>query len=150
MPTVRDVLARKGHKVVSVGTGATVLDAARLMSEGRIGGVLVMSDAEQVIGIFTERDVLGRVVAEQRDPSTTKVVDVMTPDPVSIDCCTTLDACSALMTSRRVRHLPVMDAGTLRGMITPGDLLAFRMAEQETIIEELHHYVFDTRQTPNV
>ena len=123
MPTVRDVLARKGHKVVSVGTECSVLDAARLMSQGRIGGVLVLDDAERVIGIFTERDVLGRVVAEQRDPSTTMVVDVMTPDPVSIDCRTTLDACSSLMTSRRVRHLPVMDGGALHGMITPLSLI---------------------------
>ncbi len=145
MPTVRDVLARKGAEVVSVGLDSTVLDTARLMMQGRIGGVLVMDADGMVVGIFTERDVLGRIVAEQRDPALTMVKDVMTAKPLSVSSLTTLDACSALMTQRRVRHLPVMDDGELRGIITPGDLLAFRMAEQETLIQDLHSYVFDIR-----
>jgi CBS domain-containing protein len=98
-----------------------------------------------MVGIFTERDVLGRVVADQRDPAATLVSDVMTRNPVSISSLTSLDVCSALMTQRRVRHLPVVDDGELVGMITPGDLLAFRMAEQETLIQDLQHYVFDIR-----
>ncbi len=145
MATVRDVLARKSPEVVRVRLDCTVLDAARVMMQGRIGGVLVCDPDDRVVGIFTERDVLGRVVAAQRDPALTVVSDVMTPDPVSISSLTSLDACSALMTQRRVRHLPVMDDGELRGMITPGDLLAFRMAEQETLIQDLRHYVFDIR-----
>ncbi len=145
MPTVRDVLARKSAEVVSVGLDCTVLDAARLMMQGRIGGVLVMDADAMVVGIFTERDVLGRIVAEQRDPALTMIKDVMTAKPLTVSSLTTLDACSTLMTQRRVRHLPVMDDGELRGIITPGDLLAFRMAEQETLIQDLHSYVFDIR-----
>lgn len=145
MATVRDALARKSSAVVSVGLECSVLEAARLMMQGRIGGVLVLDDDALVVGIFTERDVLGRVVAEHRDPAVTLVRDVMTPKPVSVTSLTTLDACSALMTQRRVRHLPVMDDGELRGIITPGDLLAFRVAEQETLIHDLHSYVFDIR-----
>jgi len=145
MPTVRDVLARKGYNVVSVGTESSVLDAARIMAQGRIGGVLVRDADDRVVGIFTERDVLGRVVAEQRDPALTLVREVMSPNPVTVSSLTSLEACSAVMTQRRVRHLPVMDDGDLCGMITPGDLLAFRMAEQETLIQDLQHYVFDIR-----
>ena len=145
MSTVRDVLARKGSEVVRVPLDCTVLDAARIMSQGRIGGVLVCDADDCMVGIFTERDVLARVVAAQRDPAATVVSDVMTPNPVSISSLTSLDVCSALMTQRRVRHLPVVDDGELRGMITPGDLLAFRMAEQETLIQDLQHYVFDIR-----
>lgn len=145
MATVRDVLARKSPEVVSVGLDATVLDTARLMMHGRIGGVLVLDGEQRVVGIFTERDVLGRVVAEQRDPATTLVSAVMTPKPLTVTSLTTLDACGTLMTQRKVRHLPVMDDGELRGIVTPGDLLAFRMAEQETLIQDLHSYVFDIR-----
>lgn len=145
MPTVRDVIARKGREVIMVSTDCTVLEAARIMMRGRIGGVLVTNDEERVVGIFTERDVLGRVVAEQRDPATTLVSEVMTPKPVSVSPAATLDVCSSLMTQRRVRHLPVMDADELQGIITPGDLLAFRVAEQETLIQDLHSYVFDLR-----
>ncbi|MBL0171728.1 MAG: CBS domain-containing protein [Gemmatimonadaceae bacterium] len=145
MATVRDVMARKNPEVVSVAMDCTVLDASRLMMQGRIGGVLVLDGDAQVVGIFTERDVLGRVVAEQRDPVLTKVSEVMTPKPLTVTSLTTLEACGNLMTQRRVRHLPVMDDGELRGMITPGDLLAFRMAEQETLIQDLHSYVFDIR-----
>ena len=145
MATVREVLARKSPDVVSVAMDCTVLEAARVMMHGRIGGVLVTDGDAQVVGIFTERDVLGRVVAEQRDPALTKVSEVMTPNPLTVTSLTTLEACSTLMTQRRVRHLPVMDDGALRGIITPGDLLAFRMAEQETLIQDLHSYVFDIR-----
>ena len=145
MATVRDALARKSPEVTSVALDCTVLDAARVMMQGRIGGVLVLDSDAQVVGIFTERDVLGRVVAEQRDPALTKVSEVMTPKPLTVTSLTTLEACSTLMTQRRVRHLPVMDDGELRGIITPGDLLAFRVAEQETLIKDLHSYVFDTR-----
>ncbi len=145
MPTVRDVISRKGREVIMVGADCTVLEAARIMMRGRIGGVLVTDDDTRVVGIFTERDVLGRVVAEQLDPATTAVSEVMTPRPVSVSPLATLDDCSNLMTQRRVRHLPVMDCDELQGIITPGDLLAFRVAEQETLIQDLHSYVFDLR-----
>ena len=84
MATVNDLLATKGTKVVSVGPEATVLNAAIVMNEHRIGAVVV-KDGERVVGMFTERDVLQRVVGPQRDPAQTRVADVMTSE---IMCCT--------------------------------------------------------------
>lgn len=145
MPSVRDVVALKGGRVVCVSPDCLVLDAARIMMEGRFGGVLVQDSDNQVVGIFTERDVLRRVVAAQRDPATTLVSEVMSRELVTVSLDTKLDDCSALMTERRIRHLPAMDANGLQGIITPGDLLAFRVAEQETMIQTLEHYVFALR-----
>ena len=144
-PTVLDVVKRKGSNVVRVAQDSTVLDAARIMMEGRIGGVLVVDADDNVVGIFTERDVLRRVVAEERVASETVISDVMSRELVTVTCKTLLDACGALMTERRIRHLPVMEDGQLHGIITPGDLMAFRLAEQESLVQSLEHYVFDLR-----
>ena len=84
MPTVNSILARKGTVVHSVSVEASVLDAAQIMNQQGIGGVVVLEGADMV-GIFTERDILRRVVAEQKDPATTPVRDVMT-SPVSVIC----------------------------------------------------------------
>jgi CBS domain-containing protein len=145
MAIVRDVVARKGAEVVSVGMDCLILDAARMMMERRIGGVLVRDASGQVVGIFTERDVLRRVVAGQRDPAKTAVGELMTLELITVTPDTSLDECSALMTQRRIRHLPVMDDSGLRGIITSGDLLAFRVAEQEALIEDLNRYVHALR-----
>src|SRR4051794_12335328 len=110
MATVRDLLATKGTTVVSIAPTATVLEAAQLMNERGIGGVLVMDAVQHLVGIFTERDILRRVVAADRAPSATLVSEVLTTAVVTCQPETTVDECGAIMTSRRVRHLPVIDA----------------------------------------
>lgn len=144
MPTVEDILARKGTSVITMPVTGTVLDAARLMNDQAIGGLLVIDD-EHLVGIITERDVLQRVVAEQRDPATTVVGDVMTTAVISCTPGTSLDECTAVMTSRRVRHLPVVDDTGVCGIVTAGDLMAFQVADQRATIEYLNGYVFDLR-----
>lgn len=144
MPTVHDILARKGSEVITMAPADTVLDAARVMNGEGIGGVPV-SDAGTLIGIVTERDVLRRVVAEQRDPARTALREVMTTTLVTCTPDTALEACAAIMTERRLRHLPVVDARGLCGMVTIGDVLAFQLHEQQATIDELHRYVFDGR-----
>lgn len=144
MASVRDILARKGSAIISVEPGTTVLEAAQLMNERVVGGVLVVEGAEAV-GIFTERDILRRLVAERRDPATTTVREVMTSPVLICRPDTSVDECAAIMTSRRIRHLPVGDGGELQGMVTIGDVLAFQVAEQETTIEALNRYVYDVR-----
>ncbi|HEU4564929.1 MAG TPA: CBS domain-containing protein [Gemmatimonadaceae bacterium] len=141
---MRDILARKGSAIFSVEPGATVLEAARLMNERVVGGVLVLVGAEAV-GIFTERDVLRRVVAERRDPAATTVREVMTSPVLVCRPDTSVEDCAAIMTSRRIRHLPVGDGAGLQGVVTIGDVLAFQVAEQETTIEALSRYVYDVR-----
>lgn len=144
MATVRDVLARKGNSVVSITTDRSVLEAARLMNEQGIGGLMVMED-EELVGVFTERDVLRRVVAERRDPEQTKVGEVMTSNVITCSPGTSLEECRAVMTGKRVRHLPVMGTEGLVGIVTIGDLLALEVAEGRDTISQLQNYVFDTR-----
>jgi CBS domain-containing protein len=145
MATVRDLLATKGTVVVSIAPDATVLEAAQLMNERGIGGVLVMDDDHHLIGIFTERDILRRVVAADRAPASTRVSEVLTTAVVTCQPETTIDECGAIMTSRRVRHLPVIDARGVRGLVTSGDVLAFRVSDQESTIQHMNSYMFNTR-----
>ena len=144
MPTVESILGRKGRDVVTVPATDSVVQAANLMNEKGIGGVVVVDDGEMV-GIFTERDVLRRVVAERRDPATTNVREVMTTPVVSCRPDTPLEDCTAAMTGRRVRHLPVMDDGGLGGIVTSGDVLAYQVEDQEATIQHLNSYIFNVR-----
>jgi CBS domain-containing protein len=123
---------------------ATVLDAAHVMNDKGIGGVVVLDD-HTLVGIFTERDIMRRVVAANRDPAKTLVSDVMTTECLTILPDVQIAVCRAMMSTRRIRHLPVVHDGGLVGMITSGDVLAFEVAEAEAQIEQLEKYVFDTR-----
>lgn len=144
MATVRDILARKGSEVVTAAPDHTVLQAAQLMNTRGIGAVVV-TDRGDLCGIFTERDVLRRVVAETREPSTTRLKEVMTVALVTTTTEMTVDECAELMTRRRIRHLPVIREGKLAGVVTIGDLLAYQLAEQATTIAHLNSYVYDNR-----
>lgn len=145
MATVRDILARKGSAVVSITPARTVLEAAELMNARSVGGLLVVDDEKNLVGVFTERDILRRVVVAGLDPKTTLVADVQTVDVVTCVPDTSLEECSAIMTTRRIRHLPVADEQTVYGVVTIGDLLAFRVAEHESTIQYLNIYMFGTR-----
>lgn len=140
MATVQDILAIKGNDVVTVSADDTVLEAARRMNEAKIGAVVVCEDS-RCMGIFTERDVLRRVVGECRSPGTTRVGDVMTTPVTVCRPDTTLDECQAVMTRKRLRHLPVVDDERLCGMISIGDLLAREVQVQQTTIEYLNEYL---------
>lgn len=144
MATVREILARKGTEVVTARPDQTVLEAAKLMNTRGIGSVVVTEQGE-LRGIFTERDVLRRVVAEAREPSQTRLSEVMTAALVTTTAEMTVEECAELMTRRRIRHLPVLRSGQLAGVVTIGDLLAFQLAEQATTIAHLNSYVYDNR-----
>lgn len=144
MPTVRDILARKGSDVVSMVAEESVLNGARLMNERGIGG-LVVTEAGRMVGIFTERDILRRVVAEHRDPAGTTLREVMTAPVVTCGPEATLEDCRALVTMRRIRHIPIEGDTGLCGIVTSGDILAFQMNEQADTIKYLNSYVFDVR-----
>lgn len=140
MPTVQDLLDRKGQQVVSIAIEDSVLDAAKLMNEHHIGAVVVSTDSK-VVGIFTERDILNRVVAAGRDPATTLVKDVMT-SPVAV-CAprTTRDECRAVMRGKRIRHLPVVQDEKLMGIVSIGDILLEAEADHEDTIRYLYEYM---------
>ena len=141
MATVRDILALKGSQVHSTGPGASVLDAALLMNEHKIGSLLVL-EGGRLIGIITERDLLQRVVAQRRDPETTPVREVMSTELVCCQTCTPLDEARGVMKNRRIRHLPVVDDdGRLLGLVSIGDLNAHQARDQEVTIHVLQEYI---------
>jgi CBS domain-containing protein len=144
MPTVRDLLGRKGTRVIDMQPSQTVLDAAHLMNEKGIGGVVITTDGK-LVGIFTERDIMRRVVAAGRDPAATLISDVMTTECLTITADIKIAACRAMMTERRIRHLPVMHDDGIIGVVTSGDILAFEVQQAEAQIEQLEKYVFDVR-----
>lgn len=144
MPTAQTVLERKGNDVATVGHDQTVLEAAKLMNARHIGA-LVVTNGDRVVGIFTERDILNRIVAAGKAPENTKVSDVMTA-PMACACRDTkLAECRSVMTSKRIRHLPVVENGKLYGMISSGDILANEVEERQATIEYMHEYLHGHR-----
>ncbi|MCC6484904.1 MAG: CBS domain-containing protein [Armatimonadetes bacterium] len=141
MKHVRDVLVHKGSEVACVSVDASVLDAATLMNERRIGSVVV-TDGDQVVGIFTERDILTRIVAAKKDPASTSVADVMTAPCMVVTPSDRLSHCQAVMTQRRIRHIPVVGEDGLVGIVSSGDVLASEMVELETTIKHLNDYIY--------
>jgi CBS domain-containing protein len=141
MPTVRDILARKGGQVFTIGPQATVLDAACLMNEHKIGCLLVTHN-EGIAGILTERDLLERVVAQCRAPDQMPVSEAMTTEVLYCRPHTDLDEVRTIMKDYRLRHLPVVDLqGTLHGMVSIGDLNAWQVQTQEATITVLTEYI---------
>lgn len=142
MAMVRDILNNKGRHVWSIDPSATVLDAARFMTEKKIGA-LVVREGERIAGMFSERDILWRVVAEGRDPAGVTVGEVMTEE---VACCTletSLEEARGAMKNRRIRHLPVVDGDErLLGLISIGDLNAYQVADQEQTIFLLNEYLY--------
>jgi CBS domain-containing protein len=134
------VLESKGSSVETVSPDTTVLVAVQRMNERKIGALLVV-EHDRPIGIFTERDVLVRVVAAGRDPKTTRVDEVMTQDPVIVRPDVSVGEAMLVITRRRCRHLPVMDERGLRGLISIGDLTSWVVRHQQRTIEDLHDYV---------
>lgn len=144
MPTAQTILDKKGTDVATVKHDTIVREAAKLMNERKIGA-LVVTKGENVIGIFTERDILTRVVAAGRPADHTRVEEAMT---APMACCrrdTKLEECRAVMTNKRIRHLPVVENGKLYGLVSSGDILAHDIADQQATIEYLHEYLYGHR-----
>jgi CBS domain-containing protein len=144
MPTVRDLLARKSGEVISIAPSDSALHAAQIMNQHGIGGLVVM-DHGMLQGVFTERDILRRVVAAGRNPGSTPVQEVMTAPVITCLPDTSVEECGAIMSGKRIRHLPVTDDRGLVGLVTSGDLLAFQVAEHTATIKYLNSYMFDVR-----
>jgi len=145
MATIADILSKKGSRVYCTDPTATVLEATQVMNRHKIGALVVTTggtDCARVVGMFTERDVLTRIVAEQRDPSGTLVEEVMSADVAYCRPETEIDEVGAVMRERRIRHLPVCDgSGELKGLISIGDINAWHADGQATVIHHLHEYI---------
>jgi len=141
MPTIQRILEKKGRAVISIGPDKTVLEAAQLMNNEHIGA-LVVCESERVTGIFTERDILLRIVAAQKDPATTMVRDVMTSKVACATSSSSRDELRDLMRNERIRHVPVVDDGILVGLLSIGDLNYAREEIQDETIQYLEQFMY--------
>ena len=138
--SISALLERKGSDVFSLPPDVTVAEAAKEMDRHRVGAILVIEDG-RIVGIFTERDVLSRVVATGIDPKTTPIEFVMTRDPITVASSTTVEEVMALFTNKRFRHLPVVDDGRLVGLVSIGDVLRRMVDSHRHEAEQLKQYI---------
>ena len=140
MKKVRDILEVKGRQVWSIEPGASVLDALKLMAEKEVGALIVL-EGSKIVGIISERDYARKVILQSRSSLTTLVSEIMTTRVAYAQPQQNIDECMAIMTEKRIRHLPVMDENNLIGVISIGDLVKSIIAEQQFIIEQLERYI---------
>ena len=140
MKTVRQLLNEKGHDVFTVDPGETVFDAIRRMAEENIGS-LVVCEGPTPVGIITERHYARNVFLKGRASPSTLVRDIMETRVLFARPDQTVDECMAVMSDRRVRHLPVIDQGKLIGIISIGDLVKNIISDQKFTIEQLTHFI---------
>lgn len=142
MNSVKRVLNDKAGGVWSVAPETNVRDALALMAEKDIGAVMVVAGG-RLVGIFTERDYVRRVVLQDRDAAQTGVGDVMTTRILFVRPDQTIEECMALMTDRHLRHLPVLDGDALVGVVSIRDAVRYVVDEKEFMIEQLTNYITD-------
>ena len=141
MTSVAQILKSKQEQVVfTIAASDSVYNAIRLMAEKQIGA-LVVTDGNAIVGIVTERDYARKVVLMDRASKSTPVSEIMSPHVRFVQLDQTTYDCMALMTARRMRHLPVLEGGKLIGMVSIGDLVKEIIAEQQFTIEQLEHYI---------
>jgi CBS domain-containing protein len=140
MQTAKDVLDDKGYDIWSVSPDTSVLDALRVMAEKEVGAVLVL-DGAKLVGMLTERDYARKVVLAGRASRDSPVRAVMTTSVVCVPPERTIEQCMALMTDKRLRHLPVLDHKHVIGVVSIGDLVKATIADQEFTITQLQSYI---------
>lgn len=141
MWTVRELLSGKGRDVWSVGPNSSVFDALRLMAEKDVGAVLVIDDRQEVVGVLSERDYARQVILKGKTSRETPVRQIMTTRVIYVRPEQSVDECMALMTDKRIRHLPVLEQGRLIGLVSIGDVVKAVISEKEFIIEQLENYI---------
>lgn len=152
MNTVRRVLQTKPEPVWTIRPDATAYEALRVMADKDIGALLVLSNENKLVGVFSERDYARKVILKGRSSKDTMVSELMTGVVYYVSPEHTINDCMAVMTAKRIRHIPVIDNGKLIGIITIGDAVNSMISEQKTTIRDLENYItggaceFDTVQ----
>lgn len=140
MRTVRQLLEAKAPEVFAIGPDDPVIDAIRLMAEKRIGALLVMQ-AGKLAGIVSERDYARKIVLQGRSSRDTPVREIMTAEVVAVGLDDTTDRCMQLVTDQRIRHLPVVDGGSVLGVVSIGDLVKAVIEDQQLELDHLQRYI---------
>ena len=140
MTAVRHILDHKGHQVWSVHPGDTVYDAIKMMADKDVGALMVL-DAGKIVGIVTEQDYARNVFLKGRASPQTLVGEIMGRDVIFVEPDKSIEECMAIMSAKRVRHLPVISGGELLGIVSIGDLVKSIISDREFVIEQLEHYI---------
>jgi CBS domain-containing protein len=140
MKSVRHLLEGKRHKLISAGPDETVYDALQTMAEHDVGALVVL-EGERLVGIFSERDYARKVILQGKSSKDTLVREIMTGKVVCVRPGQTVEDCMALMTDKRIRHLPVLEDQKVIGVISIGDVVKEMLSQQKFIIEQLEHYI---------
>ena len=140
MSTIRDVLDRKGRSVLTIHSGASVLEAIGIMSGANVGA-LVIQDGAEPVGIFTERDYLRKIALKGRSSSTTLLREVMSSPLITVKASEPSENAMTTMTERRCRHLVVTDGGHMVGIVSLGDLVKHMLSEKAAEVEQLAQYI---------
>lgn len=140
MVRISQLLDSKGHDVFSVVPEASVYDAIETMAKKSVGALLVLEHG-RIVGILSERDYARKVILQGRSSRTTSVGEIMSAPVLTVPSRLSVEEAMAIMTERRVRHLPVVDDGWLRGLISVGDLVKAIIDEQRFEIAQLHNYI---------
>ena len=138
---VKEILSTKGREVATISQDRTVSDGLRLLRERGIGALIVTGTVGPLVGIFSERDVVRALAADGPDALAKSVADLMSTEVTTCSETTTVDSLMALMTDRRIRHVPVVDNGVLTGMVSIGDVVKCRVDELEHDKRDLIEYV---------
>ena len=140
MKTIKRLLEAKGYDIWSVTPDASVYEAIKLMADRNVGALLVL-ESGKLVGVISERDCTRRLILKERAAKDTQVREVMTPGVIYVRPDQTVEECMALMTAKRVRHLPVLADDQLIGIVSIGDLVKDIISEQEFMIQQLEHYI---------
>lgn len=140
MQSIEQLLETKGKDIWSIGPDAFVYDAIEMMDKKGVGALLVMDDGD-LVGVISERDYARKVILKGRSSRETPIREIMTKDVVCGRLDQKIEACMRVMTEKRIRHLPIIREGRLVGVVSLGDLVKAVIAEQETVIEQLEHYI---------
>lgn len=140
MNQLSEILEEKGRRVLAIEADASVFEAVKLMVEANVGSLLV-TEGGKITGIVTERDYLGRVTLHGRTDKDTAVREIMSSPLIVATPKTLVDECMALMTDRRIRHVPVVDGGEVVGVVSIGDLVKFKSKQQSFEIQYLTDYI---------
>ena len=140
MTTIAQLLNAKGDQIWSVEPKATIFEALEIMSEKEIGALLVMEDGK-LMGIFSERDYARKVILKGKSSKETPVGELMTKKVFYIDSQKTINDCMAMMTAKRIRHVPVIEDNQVMGIVTIGDVVNQIISEQEVTINHLENYI---------
>jgi CBS domain-containing protein len=140
MKSLKQLLAAKGNQVYSIGPDAKVIEALQLMAQKDVGALAVL-EGGRLVGMLSERDYARKVTLHGKSSQDVPVRDIMTAEVVRIGPDITIEACMALVTQRRIRHLPVCEGDKLIGLVSIGDLVKEVIADQEQTIKQLESYI---------